>query len=287
MHIVSGEWTYRWQPSESSRHELSPLTLKYQFMNSHTDQFDLLLAQNPYLLATMNDYFIPKQRYTYTYASPRNLRSPIRWEISVEQAGNLTALYDVLIQGNSWNQKGKTLFKNPYSQFIRLETDFVKTWTLDQHTQLVGHLNWGLMWNYGNSDEAPFSELFYVGGANSIRAFTVRSIGPGAFQGVPGNSQFSYLMQNGDSKFLVNLELRRRLFGSLYGALFLDAGNVWNSRDWTITDEDDETAPDFAETWNELLAHTRFRANKFFRELATGTGVGLRYDLDFLVLRID
>jgi len=289
MHIVSGEWTYRWQPSETSRHELSPLTLKYQFMNSHTDKFDELLQQNPYLMATMDDYFIPKMRYTYTYASPSNYRNPIRWETSIEQAGNLTALYDVVIQGNAWNQKGKTLFKNPYSQFIRLETDFVKTWTLDQQTQLVGHLNWGLMWNYGNSDEAPFSELFYVGGANSIRAFTVRSIGPGAFQGVPGDSQFSYLMQNGDSKFVANLELRRRLFGSLYGAVFLDAGNVWNSRDWTLSAEavDDEATLDFIDEWNRLFANTRFGARKFFRELATGTGIGLRYDLDFLVLRVD
>ena len=289
MHIVSGEWTYRWQPSATSRHELSPLILKYQYMNSHTEQFDQLLAQNPYLQATMDDYFIPKMRYTYTYASPSNLRNPIRWETSIEQAGNLTALYDVLIQGHEWNQRGKTLFKNPYSQFIRIETDLVKTWTLDPKTQLVGHLNWGLLWSYGNADEAPFSELFYVGGANSIRAFTVRSIGPGSFQGIPGNSQFSYLMQNGDSKFVANLELRRRLFGSLYGAVFLDAGNVWNSRDWTLQhdDEDDQTTHDFIDTWNDLFAHTGFHANKFFRELATGTGIGLRYDLDFLVLRVD
>ena len=289
MHIVSGEWTYRWQPSETSRHEFSPLTLKYQFMNSHTDQFEELLNENPYLMATMDDYFIPKMRYTYTYASPSSLRNPIRWETSIEQAGNLTALYDVLIQGNSWNQKGKTLFKNPYSQFVRFETDFVKTWTLDQKTQLVGHLNWGLLWSYGNSEEAPFSELFYVGGANSIRAFTVRSIGPGAFKGFPGDRQFSYLMQNGDSKLVLNLELRRRLFGSLYGALFLDAGNVWNSSDWTITgsDDDDNDTRDFVEFWNSIFSNTRFSANKFLRELATGTGVGLRYDLDFLILRVD
>ena len=289
MHIVSGEWAYRWQPSETSRHELSPLTLKYQYMNSHTQRFDSLMGENPYLLATMNDYFIPKMRYTYTYASPKTYRNPIRWETSIEEAGNLTALYDVVIQGNGWNQREKTLFKNVYSQFVRFETDLTKTWTIDMHSQLVGHLNYGILWTFGNTKEAPFSELFYVGGANSIRAFPVRSIGPGAFPGIPGNHQFSYLMQNGDVKMVMNLEYRRRLFGSLYGAVFLDAGNVWNSADWTISKDDDtdEDMGEFVDAWNKVFGKTRFNASRFLKEIATGTGIGLRYDLDFLILRVD
>ena len=295
MHIVSGEWTYRWQPSENIRHELSPLTVKYQFMNSHTERFDDLLLDNPYLSTTMDDYFIPKMRYTYTYTSQPTLRNPLRWEITLEESGNVTALYDVLIQGKKWNQKDKTLFKNPYSQFVKIETDLSKTWTLDQHTKLVGHVNLGLMWNYGNSSSGPFSELFYAGGANSIRAFPVRSIGPGAFPGLGGNNQFSYLMQNGDAKLIMNLELRRRLFGNLYGAVFLDAGNVWNSEDWTISasdleieeSEDPEFIREFTEAWNALWGNNKFRVRNFLKQIATGTGVGLRYDLDFLVLRLD
>jgi len=286
MHIVSGEWTYRWQPSVTSRHEFSPITLKYQFMNSHTEKFDSLVLSNPYLMATMDDYFIPKMRYTYTYASPKGTTNPIRWETSIEESGNLTALYDVLIQGNKWNQKDKTLFKNPYSQFLRIETDFTKTWTLDTKSQLVGHVNYGILWSFGNSAEAPFSELFYAGGANSIRAFPVRSIGPGAFPGIPGDRQFSYLMQNGDVKLVMNLEYRRRLFGNLYGAIFLDAGNVWNSADWTINSEDDDDE-EFVEAWNSIFGKTRFNLNRFLNEIATGTGIGLRYDLDFLILRVD
>ena len=289
MHIVTGEWTYRWQPSETSRHELSPLTLKYQFMNSHTEQFDSLMLVNPYLSTTMDNIFIPKMRYTYTYASPTTLHNPIRWETTVEEAGNVTALYDVVVQGNRWNQRDKTLFKNPYSQFLRLETDLTKTWTLDPKTQLVGHLNAGIIYSYGNATEAPFSEKFYVGGANSIRAFTVRSIGPGAFQGLPGDRQFSYLMQNGDSKLVMNLELRRRLFGNLYGALFLDAGNVWSTEDWSLPiDEDaDDVTRDVISAWNSYFSDMDLRLNRFFSQLATGTGIGLRYDLDFLVLRVD
>ena len=291
MHIVSGEWTYRWQPSQTSRHELSPLTVKYQFMNSHTEDFDTLMMLNPYLSATMSDYFIPKMRYTYTYVSPPSLHNPIRWETTVEESGNITALYDVLIQGNGWNQKDKTLFKNPYSQFLKIETDLTKTWTLSPQSKLVGHLNFGLMWSYGNSNSGPFSELFYAGGANSIRAFPVRSIGPGGFQGLGGNNQFSYLMQNGDTKLIMNLELRQRLFGSLYGAVFFDAGNVWSSEDWMIHDEDiygeEEDLQEFASTWNAIFSNTKIRLKNFFKQMATGTGVGLRYDLDFLVLRLD
>ena len=292
MHIVSGEWTYRWQPSETSRHEFSPLTVKYQFMNSHTEMFDSLLGENPYLLTTMDDYFIPKMRYTYTYASPSSYRNPIRWETSVEEAGNVTALYDVLIQGHGWNQKDKTLFKNPYSQFLKIETDLTKTWTLSNTSKLVAHLNYGLMWSYGNSDTGPFSEMFYVGGANSIRAFPVRSIGPGSFPGMDGSRQFSYMLQNGDVKVLMNLEWRKRLSGNLYGAVFLDAGNVWNSEDWTLSADDiddgaDDDTYEFIDAWNELFSGWKFRARNFFKQLATGTGIGLRYDLDFLVLRVD
>ena len=290
MHVVSGEWTYRWQPYESHRHELSPLTLKYQFMNSHTQRFDDLMIENPYLLASMSDYFIPKMRYTYTYASPTTLRHPVRWETTVEESGNVTALYDVIVQGNGWNQKEKTLFKNPYSQYLKVETDFTKTWTLSTQTQLVGHFNAGYVWSYGNSTEAPFSELFYVGGANSVRAFPVRSIGPGAFKGMhSSNRQMSYLLQNGNMKLVANLELRHRLVGNLYGALFLDAGNVWSDADYTLSadNEEDASEVELVNAWNDAYGNTGLRLRSFLRQIATGTGIGLRYDLDFLILRVD
>ena len=261
-------------------------------MALHVDAPRLWSAESPYLATTMDDYFIPKMRYTYTYTSPTTLRNPIRWETTVEEAGNMTALYDVLIQGNGWRQKDKTLFKNPYSQFLKIETDLTKTWTLNQNSKLVGHLNYGLMWSYGNSTTGPFSEKFYVGGANSIRAFPVRSIGPGTFPGINGDRQFSYMLQNGDVKVVMNLEWRRRLSGNLYGAVFLDAGNVWNSEDWAISydeldDDTDDDMREFVNEWNKYFAGWKFRAKNFFNELATGTGVGLRYDLDFLVLRVD
>ncbi len=275
MHVVSGEWTYRWQTSAQSRHEFSPLTVKYQFMNSHTAAFDSIVDKNPYLKVTMQDYFVPQMRYTYTYTSPANLLHPIRWETTIAESGNVTSL-GMMIGGKSWNEKDKQLFKNPYSQYVKLETDFTKTWTIGALSRLVGHVNAGIIYAYGNSEWLPNSELFYVGGANSIRAFPVRGLGPGRFPGYEDKA-ISYLMQNGDVKFVCNLEYRPQLFGNLHGALFLDAGNVWNLKDRT----------DNLNKGQNRYEDTKFTLKNFFRDMALGTGVGLRYDLDFLILRLD
>ncbi len=264
MHVVSGEWTYRWQPTAQSRHEFSPLTVKYQFMNSHTAEYDSLLLKNPYLQATMQDFFIPEMRYTYIYNSPVGLRHPIRWETTISEAGNLLSLAYV-ITGKDWNEKNKKLFKNPYSQFLKVESDFTKTWNFSSSSQLVTHLAAGYIWCYGNTRQAPNSELFYMGGANTVRAFSVRGIGPGNVKSF-GNSATDYLLRNGNVKFLTNLEYRQQVFGSLYGAVFLDAGNVWTTVDGVMG---------------------KFQLKDAFRELAVGTGIGLRYDLSFLVLRLD
>ncbi len=264
MHVVSGEWTYRWQPSAQSRHEFSPLTVKYQFMNSHTAAYDSLLIVSPYLASTMQDYFIPEMRYTYIYNSPSTLRHPIRWETTVSESANLLSLAYV-IAGKEWNEKEKKLFKNPYSQFIKLETDFSKIWNLNSSSQLVAHLAGGYVWCYGNSTLAPNSELFYMGGANTVRAFSVRGVGPGNVKSF-GDTAYDYLLRNGNVKFLANLEYRQKLFGSIHGAIFLDAGNIWTTAD-------------------EVMGN--FQLKNFFNDLAVGTGIGLRYDLTFLVLRLD
>jgi len=297
MHTAAGEWTYRWETSEKSRHEYSPLTLKYQYINTRTEQFDSILNANPYLAVAMDDYFIPKMRYTYTYTSPSKLRNPIRWETTLEESGNAVALWDVL-GGRGWNEKHKTLFKNPYSQFIKIETDLTKTWQLSSASTLVGHLNAGFIYCYGNSSDAPFSEMFYAGGANSIRAFTVRGVGPGAFSltglGV-ADRQFAYMLQNGDMKLVANLEYRPRLFGNLEGAIFIDAGNVW-IRDFElpttqeIIDEtgfNEEEAQIYYMLLDYLYSPMVFHASRFFDQIAVGTGIGIRYDLGFLAIRLD
>lgn len=265
-HIVSGEWTYSLQTSATSRHQFSPLVFSYEYMRSSTAAFDSVLRANAYLQYTMQDQFVPKMQYTYTYTSPTTLRNPIWWQTTVSEAGNLLSL-GYMAAGKKWNEKRKEMFNNPYAQFFKIETELVKTWQLSEHSSLVGHVDWGAMWSFGNASEAPYSEQFYVGGANSIRAFTVRSVGPGRYHN-PASADIYYLDQTGDMKLLANLEYRPRLFGNLYGALFLDAGNVWSLH------KDDREG-------------TTFRMKDALRDIALGTGVGLRYDLDFLVIRVD
>ena len=265
-HIVSGELTYTIQPAPNRVHQFSPLILQYEYMQKQTEAFKEIVSQSPYLLISMADQFVPKMRYTFTYQSRSNFRNPIYWQLSVSEASNLLSL-GYLACGEKWSKKGKTMFKNPYAQFLKIETDYRKTWQVSDHSQLVGHVNAGVIWSYGNASAAPYSEQFYVGGANSIRAFNVRSIGPGRYY--TNQSRLSYMDQTGDIKFQANVEYRPRLFGNLYGALFVDAGNVWALRD------------------DGYREGSKLQMKNLLKDMALGTGVGIRYDLEFFVLRLD
>lgn len=265
-HIVSGELTYTIQPAPNRVHQFSPLILQYEYMQKQTEAFKEIVSQSPYLLISMADQFVPKMRYTFTYQSRSTLRNPIYWQVSVSEASNLLSL-GYLACGEKWNEKGKTMFKNPYAQFLKIETDYRKTWQVSDHSQLVGHVNAGVIWSYGNASAAPYSEQFYVGGANSIRAFNVRSIGPGRYY--TNQSRLSYMDQTGDIKLQANVEYRPRLFGNLYGALFVDAGNVWALRD------------------DGYREGSKLQMKNLLKDMALGTGVGIRYDLEFFVLRLD
>lgn len=266
MHTVTGEWTYKWQRSDRWRHEYSPFTLQYQKLNTITHKFDSIMYANPYLAVSMQDVFIPKMRYSFTFSNAKTNLSPLVWTTTITEAGNLLSLGN-MVAGHKWGEKNKQLFKNPYAQFLKLETDITKTWPVGEKSQLVGHASAGVIYTYGNSERAPYSEQFYVGGANSIRAFAVRSIGPGSY--TTDVSRLSYLDQTGDVKLQLNLEYRFNLFGSVYGATFLDAGNVWGLRD------------------DGYRSGAQFKFKNIVKEMALGTGIGLRYDLDFLILRLD
>ena len=151
--------------------------------------------------------------------------------------------------------------------FLKFLFTLKNTFRLTDKTSLATRVQLGAIWSYGNSDYAPYSELFYVGGANSIRAFAVRSIGPGGYRDNTGRN--TYLDQSGDLKFEFNAEYRFPILGALHGALFVDAGNVWLMRK-------DDAHPNGQLSLNSLLD-----------QIALGTGAGIRYNLDFLVLRLD
>ena len=258
--------TYSWHKNKTTRHELIPFSLSYDKLIRSSVEFDSIMRVNPALFTSMRDRFVPSMQYTFTYQSAPHHRNPGWWQISVKEAGNITsACY--AIGGKSFNEKDKHLLSNPFAQYLKLTTELHNNFKISQNTRLVTRLAAGIVYSYGNSDVAPYSDQFFVGGANSVRAFTIRSIGPGHY--TTEKTKYSYMDQTGDIKLEANIEYRFPLFGSLQGAVFLDAGNVWLLRE-------DEKRPG-----------GKFKLSRFFNDLAVGTGAGLRYDLEFLVLRFD
>lgn len=265
-HVVSGELTYQWQPNERNSYSFSPLSLTYEYMHKVTDRYLELIDSVPYLEVSLADQFIPKMIFQYTFMSPSRYQSPIKVWTTVSEASNiLSAGYAAF--GRHWSEKNKQLFKNPYAQFVKVDANMTKVWSIAEKSSLAAHVNIGTLWAYGNSRFAPYTEQFYVGGANSIRAFNARQIGPGRYRST--QRRRSYVEQTGDIKFQFNLEYRPHLMGSLYGAVFLDAGNVWTMH------------------YDDGRPEGYFKMKNLFREMALGTGVGLRYDIGYFMLRVD
>jgi len=265
-HVVSGELTYQWQPNERNSYSFSPLTLTYEYMHNVTDRYLELIDSVPYLEVSLADQFIPKMIFQHTFMSPARYKSPIKIWTTVSEASNiLSAGYAAF--GRRWSEKDKKLFKNPFAQFVKIDANLTKVWSLGEKSGIAAHVNLGTLWAYGNSRFAPYTEQFYVGGANSIRAFNARQIGPGRYRST--QRRRSYVEQTGDIKIQLNLEYRPHLMGSLYGAVFLDAGNVW-------TMHYDDGRPE---------GHFKFK--NILNEMALGTGVGLRYDIGYFMIRLD
>ena len=268
MLSFGGTASYTIQTSPTSQHTFTPLRLTFNVLQSTTQKFDSIRNANQALYISMQDQFIPAMSYTYTYddSNFKRRRNHTWWETSITSSGNITSgIYAIF--GKSFREKDKNLLGNPFAQFVKLTTELRKTYRLTREVSLATRVFGGVIYAYGNSSVAPYSEQFYIGGANSIRAFTVRSLGPGRYQ--PRSGMYSYIDQTGDLKLEANVELRFPIFGDLQGATFLDAGNIWLIRD-------DPQRPG-----------AKFTLKDFGKQIALGTGVGLRYDLEFLVLRLD
>lgn len=266
--ILSGEYTYVFQPSECSVHKLSPLIVTFGRTTNISDAYINKIQNSATALVALKDELTPKIRYTYIYSSPKNTLNPIYWQFTASEAGNITGVCSSLFTGKKFNEKGKTILSTPFSQFVKFETEFRKTWSISDKSSFVMHLYAGILSAYGNNTTAPFSEQFYIGGANDLRGFSMRSIGPGEVHFTETN--MAYLLHTGDSKLVLNMEYRPHLFGSLYGALFVDMGNVWCLRH-SVRDEYKEAG----------------YGDPAKKDIGIDAGIGLRYDLDFFVLRLD
>ena len=265
---LGGGAEYKFRPNALHQHSITPFKLDFNLLQRTTARFDSITAANPALYLSLADQFVPSMSYTYTYDnSSLRKRGKIWWQTSVTSSGNILSCFYAMA-GKGFGEKDKDLLGNPFSQFAKLSTELRYTFNISRRQSLAMRVMGGIAYAYGNASVVPYSEQFYVGGANSIRAFTIRSIGPGRYHSDEDN-QYSYIDQTGDVKFEANIEYRFNIFGDLHGAVFLDAGNVWLVR------------PD------EARPGAEFTLKKFYENIALGTGFGLRYDLDILVLRLD
>ena len=260
-------YAYEFHTSSTAMHNITPFKLVYTKMLDSTEDFNQTLADNPAIALSFRDQFIPMIGYTFTYDNGYEKERNNRWvwQIGATEAGNIFyGIYSLCgVKGE------KEIFGNPFSQFVKL-TNEVKYYHYFPHDVCIAsRLFLGAGYAYGNATELPYSEQFYIGGANSIRAFTIRSIGPGSYHPDEANEN-GYFDQTGSFKFEANIELRFPIWGGLQGAAFVDAGNVW------LLKED------------KLRPGGQLTLNSFGREIALGTGIGLRYDIaNYLIVRID
>ncbi len=258
-------FNYDWRATRHASCTWTLLKLTYTNLMHTTEAFDSVMALNPAVALSFQSQFIPQMIFTYTYDRNYGYDNTLNFTFTAQEAGNLC---DVI-----WRATGvkgeKKLFGTPLSQFIKGSTQLVYGRRIGHGDRwLVSRAFVGAAHAYGNSSQVPYSEQFYCGGANSVRAFTVRSIGPGSYR-PPASLVNGYFDQTGTFKFEFNVEYRFPLLGPLHGAVFFDSGNVWLLKN------------DPARPGGQLKAST------FFKDLATGTGVGLRFDISMLVIRGD
>jgi outer membrane protein assembly factor BamA len=222
------------------------------------------MLDNQAVAQSFRDQFVPQVQYSLIYDRSFDRNNKVNCQFTVQEAGNVCwALWQL-----AGVNENKGLFGTPFSQFVKGSAQVVYSHRFFGNHWLVSRAAVGAAHAYGNSSQVPYSEQFYVGGANSVRAFTVRSIGPGSYQ-VPDAAVNGYFDQTGTFKFEANVEYRFPLYGPLRGALFLDAGNVWLLKD------------------DPMRPGGTLRGATFLRDLALGTGAGLRFDIEMLVLRAD
>lgn len=266
MLAFGGNLTYAFSTSDVLNHSITPFALTFNTLESTTQRFDSLMTANPAIGFSFRNQFIPSASYTMVYDNAvRTPLHPSRVTVSLTSAGALTSLL-YATTGHRLREKGKSLMGIPFAQFIKVYTEACRYYRLATHHTLATRLIAGAIYSYGNNTTSPFSEQFHMGGANDLRAFPLRGIGPGSYHSA---GQYAYIDHTGELKLEANVEWRFPLVGQLSGALFVDAGNVW-----TLRNNDSRPGGEFQ--WKTLG-----------KDIALGTGIGLRYNLRVLLLRCD
>jgi outer membrane protein assembly factor BamA len=260
---------YKWKENILKEHELNPIDVSYTTVGNKSAAFHALVDPNPFLIKSYEEKFIAGGSYSFTYNEQlipgKKVQSYVH--LNSEIAGNLFSLAKVISGGKVSAENPATIAGLVYSQFAKISIDYRGYYNFKNDNKLAVRLFAGVARTYGNSSVLPYSKQFFSGGPNSIRAFQINSLGPGTyFQNTDKNG---FLQLGGDVKLEMNSEYRFGIMRYLKGALFVDAGNVWLLKS------------------NAENIGTPFMFSKFLNEIAVGTGVGLRVDVSFFILRFD
>ncbi|HMI06486.1 MAG TPA: BamA/TamA family outer membrane protein [Flavobacterium sp.] len=266
LNTFKGSYGYQFKENIRKEHQLNLLEIIYVSSTNVSELYQKQADSVPALKKVIEKQLIfgPTYSYTYTNTMQKRKKNTIYFKGSLEESGGLTGL----VTGANI-RKGDTIsiLNVPFSQFVKAETEFRHYLKLGDNSQLASRIIVGAGLPYGNSNDMPFIKQFFVGGTNSIRAFRARSVGPGTWKAPVDENSF-LPDESGDLKLELNTEYRAKIVSVVNGAVFIDAGNVW-----LLNENADKPGAKFS--------------GDFLNELAVGTGAGLRFDLSFLVLRLD
>lgn len=266
--LLSAAWRYKWSfPHRKDKFQVDVLDLNYVFMpwiseTFHNEYLRNDNNRNAILRYNYEDLFITKIGFGYSITKDNTA-----FKSNIETSGNLLSL-----ASRMWNAKKDELghyqvFNIAFAQYVKCDLDLSHVLMIDKNNQLVFHAGLGVAYPYGNSTVMPFEKRYFSGGANSVRGWTVRSLGPGQYKEQDG--RINFINQTGDMKLDLNAEYRTYLFWKFNGALFVDAGNIW-----TIRQYDEQPGGQFS-------------FKDFPRQLAVSYGLGLRLNFDYFILRFD
>ncbi len=261
--IFRFNYEFQWKESANKQHVLAPVSFAYLKASNVTDSFYKAAAINPSLLANVNDEAILGSYYNYTF-NTLNPQARHQWyfNTSLEAAGNIAGAIAGAKEPNT-----KKIFGAPFAQYVKGDADLRYTKRFRSKMQWASRIQVGIGFPYHNSSRLPFSRQYVIGGSSSLRAFSVRSIGPGSYLPTPYDKAYFQTI-GGDYKILLNSELRIPLAGRFNAAVFADIGNIWTKD-------------------SSLFGRAGQLKKDSYKELAVATGVGLRIDASILLLRFD
>ena len=266
--VFSTAWRYHWnEPRHHISYRYDFFDINYVYMpwissRFKADYLDNATSRNAILRYNYEDLFILKMGFGLAFNDGENAL-----KVNVESAGNMLHAVSKIFRLPQ-NADGKyTLVNIAYAQYVKFDVDFTRLFQFDERNSLAFHVGLGVAYPYGNSTILPFEKRYFSGGANSVRGWRVRELGPGTFKGTDGRIDF--INQTGDMKLDMNLEYRTFLGWKLHGAVFVDAGNIWTLRNYA-----DQPGG-------------QFRFNSFYRQIALAYGLGLRLNFDYFILRFD